>query len=184
MIDPPWPSHGRGAATRSGVRASRGMVCAAQPLAAAAGLDVLRRGGSAVDAAVATNACLAVMEPTACGLGGDLFALLWVPTTRSLLGLNASGRAPAAHTIERVRPGPDGTIPLRSPSAWTVPGCVDGWYALHGRFGRLRMAELLAPAIEYALDGFPLSPVIAQDWLRASEACSGLPGFHEVFMPG
>src|SRR3989442_1294815 len=140
------PAPGRGAATRSVVRAARGMVCAAQPLAVAAGVATLRAGGSAVDAALATNACLALMEPTSCGLGGDLFALLWDPDARALVGLNGSGRAPLGLTAARVEAAPDGTVPLHSPFAWTVPGCVDGWCALHGRFGRLPLARVLAPA--------------------------------------
>src|SRR5690242_10571493 len=127
---------GRAGATRSPVLARHGMVCAAQPLAVETGVDVLRRGGTAVDAAIAVNACLALMEPTSCGLGGDLFAMIWDPRGPGLVGLNASGRAPAALAIERVTPDPDGTIPLRSPASWTVPGCVDGWFEAHARHGR------------------------------------------------
>ncbi len=173
----------RGAATRSPVHARRGMVCAAQPLAVEAGLETLRRGGTAVDAAIATNACLALMEPTSCGLGGDLFAMIWEPGRRRLAGLNASGRAPLALAIERVTPAEDGTIPLRSPASWTVPGCVDGWSEAHARYGRLPLADLLAPAIAYARDGFPVSPVIAHDWQRNTEAMARMPGFAAVFMP-
>src|SRR5258708_36348900 len=119
MSDDPIPAPDH-TATRSVVRAAHGMVCAAQPLAVETGVEMLRRGGSAVDAALATNACLALMEPTACGLGGDLFALLWDPETGGLVGLNASGRAPLALTAERVPPAPDGTVPRHSPYAWTV----------------------------------------------------------------
>ena len=114
------PARGRGNATRSVVRARRGMACSSQPLASLAGIDVLRRGGTAVDAAIAVNACLALMEPTACGLGGDLFALLWDPATGRLHGLDASGRSPLALTRDRVTPSSDGTIPLHSPFAWSV----------------------------------------------------------------
>src|SRR5207249_7816099 len=102
---------GRGVATRSVVYAQHGMVCAAQPLAVQAGLEVLKAGGSAVDAAIAVNACLGLMEPTANGLGGDLFAIVWDPKTKSLVGLNASGRAPLALTADKVPPEKDGTIP-------------------------------------------------------------------------
>jgi gamma-glutamyltranspeptidase/glutathione hydrolase len=175
---------GRETASRSPVVAARGMVAAAQPLAVAAGLDTLKAGGTALDAAIATNACLALMEPTACGLGGDLFAMVWDPAARRLIGFNGSGRAPLALTIDRVPPEPDGTIPLFSPYAWSVPGCVDGWFALHERFGRRPMADLLAPAIRYAHDGFPLSPVIAGDWERGLPRFRDKPGFAEVFMPG
>ena len=173
----------RGEATRSAVYAPHGMVCAAQPLAVQAGVNVLRRGGSAVDAAIAVNACLGVMEPTANGIGGDLFALVWDPKTKKLYGLNASGRAPLALTPEKVQPDSEGTIPLYSPATWTVPGCVDGWFQLHGKFGRLPISELLAPAASYAENGFPVSPVIASDWERSVARFKDTPGFKEVFMP-
>ena len=173
----------RGAATRSPVHARHGMVCAAQPLAVQAGVEVLQAGGSAVDAAIAVNACLALMEPTSCGLGGDLFAIVWDPRAGRLVGLNASGRAPLALTIEKVPPEPDGTIPLFSPYAWTVPGCVDGWFELHARYGKLPMRRVLDRAIRYAEEGFPLSPVIASDWARGATRFRDQPGFAEVFMP-
>jgi gamma-glutamyltranspeptidase / glutathione hydrolase len=175
---------GRGEATRSPVYAQHGMVCAAQPLAVQAGLDVLKQGGSAVDAAIATNACLGLMEPTANGLGGDLFAILWDPKTKRMVGLNASGRAPLALTIDKVKPEKDGTIPLYSPYSWSVPGCADGWFELHAKYGKLPMAKILAPAIRYAEEGFPLSPVIASDWDRSISRFKDKPGFAEVFMPG
>ena len=159
------------------------MACASQPLAALAGVSVLREGGSAVDAAIAVNACLAVMEPTACGLGGDLFALLWDPATQRLHGLDASGRAPLAASIDRITPTADGTIPLHSPQAWTVPGCVEGWAALHERFGRLPLGAVLSDAIHHAEEGFPLSPVIASDWERSARVFRDKPGFAEVFLP-
>ena len=174
----------RGAATRSPVFAPHGMVAAAQPLAVQVGVDILRRGGSAVDAAIAVNACLGLMEPTANGMGGDLFALVWDPKTKKLLGLNASGRAPMAITIEKVKPDSEGTIPLYSPASWTVPGCVDGWFQLHDKFGRMPMSDLLAPAARYADEGFPVSPVIASDWGRSVARNQDKPGFREVFMPG
>ena len=175
---------GRGAASRSPVVAAHGMVAAAQPLAVQVGVDVLRKGGTAVDAAIAVNACLALMEPTSCGLGGDLFAIVWDPKTGKLVGLNGSGRAPAALTIEKVPPDSLGTIPLFSPYAWTVPGCVDGWYALHERYGKLPMSELLAPAVRYADEGFPLSPVIAANWASGLPRFRDKPGYADVFMPG
>jgi len=171
-------------ATRSVVRAPHGMVAAAQPLAVQAGVEILRRGGSAVDAALAANACLAVMEPTACGLGGDLFAMVWDPAARQLHGLNASGRALRALSPDDVPPEPDGTIPLHSPYAWTVPGCAAGWFDLHRRFGALPMGVLLAPAIGYARDGFPLSAVIADEWEHGAAVFADKPGFAEVFLPG
>ena len=175
---------GRGQATRSVVYAAHGMVCAAQPLAVQAGLDILKQGGSAVDAAIAVNACLGLMEPTANGLGGDLFAMVWDPRTGALAGLNASGRSPLALTADKVKPEKDGTIPLYSPFSWTVPGACDGWFELHARYGKLPMSVVLAPAIRFAEEGFPLSPVIAGDWERSVRVFKDKPGFAEVFMPG
>ena len=175
---------GRGQATRSVVYAAHGMVCAAQPLAVQAGLEILKQGGSAVDAAIAVNACLGLMEPTANGLGGDLFAMVWDPKVGALAGLNASGRAPLALTVDKVKPEKDGTIPLYSPYAWTVPGACDGWFELHARYGKLPMSTVLAPAIRFAEEGFPLSPVIAGDWERSTRVFKDKPGFAEVFMPG
>ncbi|MBK8167703.1 MAG: gamma-glutamyltransferase [bacterium] len=174
----------RGEATRSPVIARHGMVCAAQPLAVQAGLDILKAGGSAVDAAIAVNACLGLMEPTANGIGGDLFAIVWDPATGRLHGLNACGRSPRSLTADMVPPEPDGTIPLFSPWSWSVPGCVDGWAHLHARFGRLPLAQVLAPAIRYAREGFPVSPVIASDWERGARRFASFPGFAEVFLPG
>ena len=159
-----------------------GMACSAQPLATLAGVELLRQGGSAVDAAIGVNACLAVMEPTSCGLGGDLFAMVRTPALR-LEGLDASGRAPLSLRIDDVAPQ-DGVIPLHSPFAWSVPGCIDGWAELHARHGRLPLRDVLAPAVAHAREGFPLSPVIASDWERAARAFRDKPGFAEVFMPG
>ncbi|MFM7231006.1 MAG: gamma-glutamyltransferase [bacterium] len=178
------PGTGRGAATRSVVYGRHGMVACSQPLAAQAGLEVLKAGGSAVDAAIAINACLGLMEPTANGVGGDLFAIVWDPRTGKLHGLNASGASPRGLTADRIPAEKDGTIPLHSPYAWSVPGCVDGWTTLHARFGRLPLERLLAPAIGYADEGFPVSPVIASDWSRAPARFGDKPGFAEVFMPG
>ncbi|MFI5166386.1 MAG: gamma-glutamyltransferase [Thermoanaerobaculales bacterium] len=175
---------GRSLATRSVVYARHGMVAAAQPLAVQVGLDVLKRGGSAVDAAIAVNAALGLMEPVSCGLGGDLFAMVWDPTSGKLYGLNGSGRAPLALTPEKVKPEKDGTIPVHSPYAWTVPGCADAWFELHQRFGRLPMKELLAPAIAYAREGVPVPQVIAGSWARGARAFADKPGFAEVFLPG
>ena len=179
-----WPPKGRGEASRSPVWAERGMVASAQPLCTQAGVETLRKGGSAVDAAIATNACLGLMEPTANGLGGDLFAILWDPAKRAVVGLNASGRAPLALTAEKVPPLADGTIPLYSPYAWSVPGCGDGWLELHARYGKLPLAEVLAPAIRYAEEGFPVSPVIAGNWAGSVNRFKDKPGFAEVFLPG
>ena len=178
------PGTGRGNATRSAVYGQHGMVACAQPLAAQAGLEVLKAGGSAVDAAIAMNSCLGLMEPTANGIGGDLFAIVWDPKTKKLYGLNACGRSPLGLKAEQIPPEADGTIPLYSPYSWSVPGCVDGWAELHGRFGKLPLARDLAPAIAFAEGGFPLSPVIAGDWARSVARFKDKPGFADVFMPG
>jgi len=183
-VSPADAAPGRGEASRSVVYARHGMVCAAQPLAVQAGLEILKEGGSAADAAIAVNACLGLMEPTANGLGGDLFAILWDPRQQKMVGLNASGRAPLALTIDKVPPDSDGTIPLYSPYSWTVPGCCDGWFELHAKYGKLPMSRILAPAIRFAEEGFPLSPVIAGDWGRSTRVFKDKPGFAEVFMPG
>jgi gamma-glutamyltranspeptidase/glutathione hydrolase len=174
---------GRAFATRSVTLARNGMVAAAHPLAAQIGVDILQSGGSAVDAAIAVNAALAFLEPVACGLGGDLFAIVWDPATSRIVGLNGSGRAPLALKPELVPPTPQGTIPEYSPYAWTVPGCVDAWFELHQRFGRLPMATLLAPAIAYARAGAPVPQVIAGAWSRGARLFADKPGFADVFLP-
>jgi len=175
---------GRDFATRSVTYARHGMVAAAHPLAVQVGLDVLKTGGSAVDAAIATNAALGFLEPVSCGLGGDLFAIVWDPKTAKLYGLNASGRAPSALTIDKVPAEADGTIPVYSVYSWTVPGCADGWFELHGKFGRLPMEDLLAPAAKMAREGAPVPQVIAGAWARGAERFKDMPGFAEIFMPG
>ncbi len=192
---------GRMFATRSVVHARHGMVAAAHPLAVQIGVDVLKQGGSAVDAAIAVNAALGFLEPVACGIGGDLFALVWDAKTQRLYGINASGRAPAAITPDKVTPAaaaaapattaaatpaaaPDGTVPPYSPYAWTVPGTVDGWFELHRRFGRLPMKDVLAPAIRAAREGEPVPKIIAGAWQRGAAVFGDKPGFAEVFLPG
>ncbi len=175
---------GHSFATRSVVHAQHGMVAAAHPLAVEIGLDVLKDGGSAVDAAIAVNAALALMEPVSCGLGGDIFAMVWDPKTETLHGLNGSGRAPAALTPGKVPAEEDGTIPVYSPYSWTVPGCVDGWFELHERFGRLPMDRLLEPTISAAREGAPVPRVIAGAWARGAAKFAEMPGFAEIFMPG
>jgi gamma-glutamyltranspeptidase/glutathione hydrolase len=183
-VHPGTPATGRGMATRSVVYAQHGMVACAQPLAAQAGLEVLKNGGTAVDAAIAVNSCLGLMEPTSNGIGGDMFAIVWDPKTKKLYGLNACGRSPLGLQASQIPPDSDGTIPLYSPYSWSVPGVVDGWAELHAKFGKLTLARDLAPAIQFATDGFPLSPVIASDWGRSVAHFKDKPGFAEVFMPG
>ncbi len=168
--------------TRSEVIARHGMVATGQPLATQAGLAILRRGGSAVDAAIAVNAVLGVVEPTGCGIGGDLFAFVWDGKEKKLAGLNASGRSPAKLTLETLRALAGNSIPSRGPLPVTVPGCVDGWFELHARFGRLPMAEVLAPAIHYAREGFPASELIARAWRENAKLLAEYPGFAEQFL--
>jgi gamma-glutamyltranspeptidase/glutathione hydrolase len=170
--------------TRSAVRATRGMAATSQPLATQAALRVLQDGGNAVDAAIAANAVLGVVEPMSCGVGGDLFAIVWDAKTRRLYGLNASGRAPAAATIEAFRARGLDRIPTYGPLSWSVPGCVDGWEQLRKRFGSLPMAKVLAPAIALAEGGFPVSEIIAADWKAAEGPLSAVPTSAALFLPG
>ncbi|MBW7864424.1 MAG: gamma-glutamyltransferase family protein [Candidatus Hydrogenedentes bacterium] len=149
---------------RSTVIGRSGMVCASHPLATLAGLNMLQAGGNAVDAAVSANAMLGLVEPMNCGPGGDLFAILWIEKEQKLFGLNASGRAPRSWNLDEAKDLGMDSIPPYSPLAWNVPGCVGGWEALLGRFGSMKPAALLEPAIRHARDGFPLSSIIADEW--------------------
>jgi gamma-glutamyltranspeptidase/glutathione hydrolase len=153
-------------ATRSEVIATHGMAATSQPLATQAALDVLKRGGSAVDAAIAANAALGLMEPTGCGVGGDLFAIVWDPKTKRLHGFNGSGRSPKGLTLAHWKERGLTKIPRRGPLPVSVPGTVDAWVEIHARFGKLSLAENLAPAIRYAREGFPVSEVIASHWAK------------------
>lgn len=177
---------GRAFATRSAVLGTKGMVCASQPLAARVGADVLADGGSAVDAAIATNAMLGLTEPTGCGLGGDLFAMVWDPAVGELVGLNGSGRSPQglslSELVERLSRRGESSIPLRSALSVSVPGCVDGWFVMHERFGRLPMERLLRPAIEAARDGVPITQIIAAAWSGADERYAHVPSFAGTFL--
>jgi len=170
--------------TRSEVMAPHGMVCTSHPLATQAGLEALRAGGSAVDAAIAANACLGLMEPVSCGVGGDLFALVWDPGTKTLHGLNGSGRSPKSLTLDRIRAQGLEFMPAYGPLPVTVPGCVDAWFTLHERFGRRPMASNLAPAIAYARDGFPVSEIIAEAWERNLKRLEQYPNVLSVYAPG
>ena len=175
---------GRMFATRSEIIAQHGMAATSQPLATQIALDILRQGGSAVDAAIAANAALGLMEPTGSGIGGDLFAIVWDAETDKLYGLNASGRSPASLTLEVFTNAGLKKIPAHGPLPVTVPGCVDGWFELHRRFGQLSMEQVLAPAIRYAREGFPVSELIAYYWGRSVPILQDYPGFRDTFMPG
>ncbi len=149
---------------RSTVAARHGLVATSQPLATMAGLDVLKAGGTAIDAAVAANAMLGLVEPMSCGPGGDLFAIVWSEADRKLFGLNASGRSPYDWSLEDARSLGLDEIPAHSPLSWSVPGCVSGWDALLVRFGRFDLARVLEAPVAYAREGFPVSPIIARSW--------------------
>ncbi|MFQ5430002.1 MAG: gamma-glutamyltransferase [Phycisphaerae bacterium] len=174
---------GRVFATRSEVIARHGMAATSQPLATQIALDILKRGGSAIDAAIAADAALGLMEPVGSGIGGDLFAIVWDAKTKKLYGLNASGRSPygltRAYFVEKGLK----QIPNFGPLPVSVPGCVDGWFELHRRFGRLPMKQVLAPAIGYAKEGFPVSELIAYYWGRGGSFLKDYPGFAETFLP-
>jgi gamma-glutamyltranspeptidase/glutathione hydrolase len=171
-------------ATRSVVMARHGMVATSQPLATEVGVATLRRGGNAVDAAIAANAALGLTEPTSCGIGGDLFALVFDAASGRLHGLNASGRSPLSLTLERLREMRLPLIPERGALAVSVPGAVDGWCELHARFGRLPLRDLLEPSIAYAREGFPVTEVIAASWKSQTGSLADYPGFAAVYMPG
>ncbi|WP_146592071.1 gamma-glutamyltransferase family protein [Puniceibacterium confluentis] len=164
------------ASRRSPVLAEN-VVATSQPLATQAGLSILRQGGNAVDAAIATAATLTIVEPSGNGLGSDAFCILW--DGEQLHGLNASGRAPSAWAPERFPQG----MPQIGVNSVTVPGAVSAWIALSERFGKLDLATVLAPAIGYAEDGFLVSPVIAKLWANAAETLGDQPGFAETFLP-
>ncbi len=174
---------GRAHASRSEVIAPHGMAATSHPLATQIASDILKSGGSAVDAAIAANAALGLMEPTGNGIGGDLFAIVWDAEKQELVGLNASGRAPQAMTLEYFQSNGIDVIPPFGPLPVSVPGAVDGWFELHGRYGRLNMQEVLAPTIQYAREGFPVTEVIAH-YLKANKARIGhYSGFAETYMP-
>jgi len=173
-------------ASRSEVIAANGMVATSQPLATQIGLQVLKDGGNAIDAAIAANAALGLMEPTGNGIGGDLFAIIWHAKSQKLYGLNASGRSPQSLTLKKLKTEltalkrddipPYGMLPI------SVPGTVDGWFEMHDKFGKMAMNNILEPAINYANNGFPVSELIAYYWDRSVPRLSVQPGsFKETF---
>jgi gamma-glutamyltranspeptidase/glutathione hydrolase len=158
---------------------ARNCVATSQPLAAQAGLRMLLKGGSAVDAVLATAIALTVLEPTSNGIGSDAFAILW--DGKKLRGLNASGRSPAAWTPERFKGA--ATMPMRGWNAVTVPGCVSAWVEMSKQYGKLPFADLFEPAIEYAAGGFMVTPTIARLWKNQSQELKSQPGFADAFLP-
>jgi len=175
---------GRAFATRSDVIAPHAMAATSHPLATQIALDVMKQGGTAMDAAIAANAALGLMEPTGNGIGGDLFAIVWDPKTKKLHGYNGSGRSPKSLTLDHFRQQGITDIPAHGPLPVSVPGAVDGWFALHDRFGKLPMREVLAPTIRYAREGHPVHQTIAYYWERSVPRLSKFPGFKEQFTVG
>ena len=168
-------------ASRSEVIACNGMAATSQPLATQVAVDILKKGGSAVDAAIAADAMLGLVEPVSSGIGGDLFAIVWDAKTKKLYGLNASGRSPYSLTLDYFKKNNIEKIPPLGPLPVTVPGCVDGWYELHKKFGKLPMKEILAPTIKYARDGFPVTELIAQYWRSSVRSLSKYPNFTKIY---
>ncbi len=169
--------------SRSEVIAPHGMVAASHPLAAQVGIDILKSGGNAIDAAVAVNAVLGLVEPHMNGVGGDLFAIIWDNDTQQLYGLNATGRSP--YEINRqifARQNLD-RVPGTGPLTWTVPGAVDGWDQLLTRFGTMGFPEVLAPAIAYARDGFPVSEIIQGQWAASEDSLAQWPTSAATYLP-
>ncbi len=155
--------------TRSEVIAQNGMVATSHPLATQIGLDILKKGGNAIDAAIAANAALGLMEPTGNGIGGDLYAIVWSAKENKLYGLNASGRSPKSLTLKYFKENNYKTIPAYGPLPVSVPGCVDGWFSLHEKFGNIKMSEILKPTIEYADKvGYSLKNIFVIDGSKRS----------------
>jgi gamma-glutamyltranspeptidase/glutathione hydrolase len=169
-------------ASRSEVIGTNGMVATSHPLATQIGLDVLKSGGNAVDAAIAANAALGLMEPTGNGIGGDLFAIVWDAKTKKLYGLNASGPAPKSLSIEYFKENNLEKIPAYGPLPVSVPGAVDGWVKLHDRFGNKKFSTLFEPTIAYAIDGFPVSELIAYYLDGSAKRFADYPNFKDVWM--
>ncbi len=175
---------GQNFATRSEVIAQHGMACTSQPLATQVAIDILKQGGNAIDAAIAANAMLGLVEPTGNGLGGDIFAIVWDAKTKKLYGLNGSGRSPKSLSIEYFREKAYEKIPSHGPLPVSVPGCVDGWFELNKRFGSMKMKEILQPAINYAKNGFPVTELISYYWQGSARFLQRFPNFKEIYMPG
>ena len=169
--------------TRSEVLGTNGMAATSQPLATQAALDILKQGGTAMDAAIAANAVLGLVEPASCGIGGDIFAIVWDAKTEKLYGFNGSGRSPKSLDLSYFQKKGKREIPLFGPLAISTPGTVDGWFMMHEKFGSLSMKEILAPAIKYGKEGFPVSEVIAYEMATNYQNKVDLPGFAETYLP-
>jgi len=165
------------------VISKHGIAATSQTLASQAAAQILARGGSAIDAAIAANAMLGLVEPMSCGIGGDLFAIYWDTKTGKLTGLNASGWAPRGLTIEFLKSLGRDTMPQEGIQSVTVPGCVNGWEKLHKRFGRVSWRELFQPAIYYAENGFPVTEIIQDTWKTSAGKLTGDAESREIFLP-
>ena len=174
---------GKDFASRSEVIATNGMAATSHPLATQTALDVLKDGGNAIDAAISANAVLGLVEPTGCGIGGDLFAIVWIEEDKKLYGLNSSGPAPQDMTIKKLKDMGIDKIPPFGPLPVTVPGAVAGWTALHKRFGKKSFEELFNNAIYYADNGFPITEVVGYYLQLSSERYKDYPNFKDVWMP-
>ena len=164
--------------------AQHGMACTSQPLATQAAIDILKKGGTAVDAAIAANAVLGVVEPHVNGIGGDIFAIIYDAKTKKLYGLNGSGRSPYSLTLEEFKKRGLEYIPARGPLPVSVPGCVDGWFTMHQRFGKLKMDTILSAAINYARNGFPVADEASMAFSAVKKAFEEFPNALEVYNPG
>lgn len=169
-------------ASRSEVLGQNGMASTSQPLATQIALDILKKGGNAIDAAIAANAAIGLMEPTGSGIGGDLFAIVWHEESGKLYGLNASGRSPKSLSLEYFIENGYEQVPYQGALSVSVPGCVDGWFELHDKFGSMEMETILEPAIHYAREGFPVTPYIAYGMERNARSLAKYPGFKEIYM--
>ena len=168
--------------TRSEVIAENGMVATSHPLATQIGIDILKKGGNAVDAAIAANAAIGLMEPTGNGIGGDLFAIIWIENNKRLYGLNASGRSPKNLKLEYFKNNGFSKIPAYGPLPVSVPGCVDGWFEMHEKFGNLNMKQILEPAISYAENGFPVSELVSYYLGISAKNFGKYPNFNETYL--
>ena len=170
-------------ASRSEVIATNGMAATSHPLATQTAISILKNGGNAIDAAIAANAVLGLVEPTGCGIGGDLFAIIWSADEKKLFGLNSSGPAPKNISINKLKQKGLEKIPPYGPLPVTVPGAVAGWVSIHKKFGLLEFNKLFNDAINYAENGFPVSELVSYYLERSSEIFAAYPNFKDVWMP-
>ncbi len=170
-------------ASRSEVIATNGMAATSHPLATQTAISILKNGGNAIDAAIAANAVLGLVEPTGCGIGGDLFAIIWSADEKKLFGLNSSGPAPKNISINKLKQKGLEKIPPYGPLPVTVPGAVAGWVSIHKKFGLLEFNELFNDAINYAENGFPVTELVSYYLERSSEIFAAYPNFKDVWMP-